>query len=140
MISLHNRDEAAETTSPWTPSTAIESPAAETFRIHSEFDREKAAIPRGFAKIGFLKPTGNGELEARMKPRSAFFSAAKFDGSLSLSIRQGEEPCQKLHEVRALDRKGKVSLSQSKPSIAFTRAASTRPSSDSRTNAASRHK
>ena len=67
--------------------SAIESRAAETFPIHIEFDREKPAIPRGFAKIGFLKRTGDGGFAVRMKPRNAFFSTAMLDGSLSLSIR-----------------------------------------------------
>ena len=42
--------------------------------------------------IGFLKRTGDGGFGARMKPRPASFSAAKLDGSLSLSIRPREEP------------------------------------------------
>ena len=70
--------------------SAIESPDAETSRIHSGFDRENRAIPRVFGKIGFLKRTGDGGSRARLEPRAAFFSAAKLDGSLSLSIRPSE--------------------------------------------------
>ena len=72
--------------------SAIESPAAETFPMYSKFDRENPAIPRGFAKFGSVKRTGDGGFGVRMTPRNAFFSTAKFDGSLSLSIRPGEEP------------------------------------------------
>ena len=70
VFSLFNRDEAAET-------------------LHSNLgiDREKPAIPRGFGKIGFLKRTGDGGFGARTKPLNAFFSTAKLNGSLSLSIR-----------------------------------------------------
>ena len=71
--------------------SAIESRDAEISRIHSGFDREKDAIPRGFGKTGFLKRTGDGGLGDRMKPRAAIFSAAKLDGSLSLAIRPRNE-------------------------------------------------
>jgi hypothetical protein len=72
--------------------SATQSRDAEASRIYLEFDRENPAIPRGFAKIGYLKRTGDGGFGAGMRPRSVFFSVARLDGSLSPSIRPREEP------------------------------------------------
>ncbi len=45
-----------ETSSPQTPSTAIESEVAETFPVHPDPDREIPAIPQDFGGWGPVNP------------------------------------------------------------------------------------
>ncbi len=56
VFSLLNRDQSAETSSPRTPPTAIESSGSETAPKHPAMVRENLAIPRGFGDWGRRNP------------------------------------------------------------------------------------